>query len=76
LLKRTFTILFFLFFTTFCFTQTKPYKEYYETGQLKVEGNLVNGKKTGIWKYYHENGQLWYETPYKNGKRDGITIWY
>ncbi|MHC4278240.1 MAG: hypothetical protein ACYSTI_13120, partial [Planctomycetota bacterium] len=35
----------------------KVYKEYYESGQLKSEGNFKDGKQEGITKTYYESGQ-------------------
>ena len=46
-------------------------KLYYENGQLKEEGNYVNGKKEGLFKVYYENGQLEKEVDYVNGKLKG-----
>jgi uncharacterized protein len=34
------------------------WKEYYETGELKAEGNYKNNEKTGLWKWYYVNGKL------------------
>ena len=39
-------------------------------------GNVVNGKKDGIWKKYYKNGQIHKEITYKNGELDGRWIWY
>lgn len=33
-------------------------KEYYESGNLKVEANIVDGHPVGLGKIYYENGQL------------------
>ncbi len=33
-------------------------KYYYKNGQLHLEGNMINGQKSGKWNEYHENGQL------------------
>jgi len=47
------------------------FKNYHENGQLKEEGNFINGKKDGLWKFYYENGQLEKEVNYKDDKLDG-----
>ena len=46
------------------FGQDGPFQDYYENGQLKLEGNFKNGKNDGLWKHYHENGQLKYKCEY------------
>jgi len=48
-------------------------KEFYPSGKLRSEGNIVDGKKEGIHKEYYENGQLWIEDNYENGKLDGLS---
>ena len=44
------------------------FKNYHENGQLKEEGNFINGKKDGLWKFYHENGQLKLEGNFNDGE--------
>ena len=44
------------------------FKNFHENGQLKKEGNFINGKKEGLYKTYYENGQLEFEGNYKEGK--------
>ncbi len=34
------------------------YKEYYNNGKIKAEGEYMNGKKNGTWKVYKENGSI------------------
>lgn len=43
------------------------YKEYYENGNLRLEGNYKTGKRIGLWKWYHENGAFYTEFDYKDG---------
>ena len=47
-------------------------KEFYPSGKLRSEGNIVDGKKEGIHKEYYESGQLWIEENYKNDKKNGV----
>lgn len=35
-----------------------PFKEFYDTGNLKSEGNYLNGMKDGMYKSYYPNGFL------------------
>jgi uncharacterized protein len=34
------------------------YKEYFQNGKIKAEGEYLNDKKNGMWKVYNENGTL------------------
>ncbi len=51
-------------------------KDYYESGQLRWEGNFKDGKREGIAKSYYESGQLWKEANLKNGKQHGLVREY
>ena len=58
------------------FASAEVRKEYYPSGKLKSEVNVVNGKKEGLEiKYYDSNvsGQLASETNYKNGEWEGVS---
>lgn len=48
-----------------------PWAEYYESGEKKIEGHYVNGKKDSIEKWYYKNGALLQQFQYKNGERHG-----
>lgn len=51
------------------------YQEYYEGGQLKIEGNYNgNEQRHGRWVSYYDNGQKWSESSYKNGVKNGHSI--
>ncbi|MBA6152281.1 energy transducer TonB [Gelidibacter maritimus] len=45
------------------------FKEFFEDGQFKTEGQYKNKKKDGVWKSYHPNGQLSKVYTYVDGKR-------
>lgn len=47
-------------------------KEYYPSGKLKSEVNVIDGKREGIAKAYYKSGKLGQETNYKNDVREGI----
>jgi len=54
-----------------------PWKEFFETGQLKGEGVFENGKRIGNWKFYYKNGTIEEQGSYlKNEKADGNWVWY
>lgn len=50
--------------------------ERYPDGKKKLEGELVNGERHGVWKFYYDNGFLWSEGKYWYGKRKGYSIIY
>ncbi|MGQ1945635.1 toxin-antitoxin system YwqK family antitoxin [Geofilum sp. OHC36d9] len=50
------------------------YIEYYPSGEVQIEMNLVNGEKTGITTLYFKNGHKKEERSFKNNKMDGIWI--
>jgi antitoxin component YwqK of YwqJK toxin-antitoxin module len=61
----------------FSMARVGPFKEWYESGQLKTEGNYTdypndgkyhNSTKTGKWSYYNESGKLTKEEFYEENK--------
>ena len=49
----------------------------YINGNKKSTGNLIEGKKNGLWKYWFENGNPKSEENFLNGKPDGERLlWY
>ena len=44
-----------------------PYREFYENGSIKEEGEYVNGEKNGKWRYLHENGKVFTEKTFVEG---------
>ncbi|RCS27951.1 hypothetical protein DUT90_03715 [Polaribacter sp. WD7] len=65
---------FFLFFSCLLHAQKKYHKEYYQNGQIKQEGWLLNDKKTAYWKFYYQNGNLKKEGHFKENLE--IDYWY
>ena len=47
--------------------KTGVYKEFYENGNLKLQGQYQTDKRIGLWKWYHENGEFNTESDYKDG---------
>ena len=52
----------------------EDYKEYWENGKLRVEGNVSDDKKEGLWKWYHKNGR-YDEVTFKEGKLISEKCW-
>ncbi|WP_282031730.1 energy transducer TonB [Winogradskyella eximia] len=53
-----------------------PFKKYYDSGELHLEGEYQSKKPVGTWKSYHKNGQVLSIYSYKNGKRSKEFISY
>ena len=53
-----------------------PWKEFFDTGELKITGSYKNGLKEGIWEEYYENGQLKEKVIFINGVKDGLWLKY
>ena len=47
-------------------------KKFDNLGNLKFEGEYLNGEKNGKGKEYYYNGKLEFEVEYLVGKRNGI----
>lgn len=74
-MKYYFSVILFLFIAHFSSAQSPPdgpYKDYYNSGELKVEGHFKSGKPDGKWKNYHENGQVSTLYSYEKGKRNMV----
>jgi len=54
----------------------KDFTEFYDNGQLKIEGKLLNDQRHGLWTAYYENGIKWSETTFKMGVKSGQTTTY
>ena len=52
------------------------YKEYYRSGQLKVETDYTDGKKHGRGFEYFEDSAKKFTGFYKNGEIDSVCRWY
>ena len=50
--------------------------EYYETGQVKMEGAMKNGQRQGEWKAYLRDGRPWSIAVFKDGKYEGPSTVY
>ena len=51
-------------------------KEFYESGNIKLEYKELNGKPDGLVKLYYETGKLQGDINYSNGMQNGQTIFY
>lgn len=50
--------------------------EYYQSGQVKMEGGMKNGKMEGEWTSYFPDGRMQSVGSFKDGKRTGeATVW-
>ena len=51
-------------------------REWYSTGQLKLEGSFLNGKKNGVYKRWYPDGKIECEVNYINGERHSFESWH
>lgn len=52
-----------------------PWKEFYESGELKSEGNYKNGLREGEWVFYYRDGKEEQRGSYYKGEPDGEWKW-
>ena len=52
------------------------FHEYYSNGNLKFEGNYLNGQRNGKGKEYYKNGRVKFYGEYIDGRRHGSGIKY
>ncbi len=58
-------------------TLTFKKEVFYESGKQEYIGNIIEGKKEGIWNWWYENGNKKDQCKYKNGVEiDTIFHWY
>lgn len=74
-MKHKNIILLFLFTIVSCSNESIK-TEYYESGLIRSEVTIKNGKKNGKAIYYYENGTIEQERYYKNDKLSGPFISY
>lgn len=48
---------------------------FYPGGQVRLEGNYKNDKRSGTWKFYYPDGKLEQQGNYLNGLEDGLWTW-
>ena len=74
-MKHKYIILLFLFTIVSCSNESIRI-EYYESGQIRSEVTIKNGKKNGKAVYYYENGDKKQEGFFVNDKLSGVLISY
>ena len=52
-----------------------PWKEFYETGELRSEGSYKKGKREGEWVFYYRDGKEEQRGSYNKGNPDGDWKW-
>ncbi|MCF8465151.1 MAG: hypothetical protein K9G41_09935 [Flavobacteriales bacterium] len=52
-----------------------PWKEFYETGELRSEGKYKDGMREGDWLFYYRDGKEEQRGTYHKGKPDGDWKW-
>jgi uncharacterized protein len=49
---------------------------FYPGGQVRLEGNFKDDKRSGTWKFYYSDGKIEQTGNYVNGMEDGLWTWY
>lgn len=52
------------------------YKQFYPSGDLRMEGYNQDGKSAGEWKYFYESGETEAEGKFEDGLRNGLWVFY
>ncbi|HEY0030352.1 MAG TPA: hypothetical protein VGC65_06315 [Bacteroidia bacterium] len=57
--------------------QQGPWKEYHPNGEMKSQGEYLNGRRIGDWVFYHSNKKIEQKGKYdRKGKAQGPWKWY
>ena len=48
----------------------------FENEQIKFEGNILKGKKNGLWKSFYKNGSIKSITHYDLGREDSCWLYF
>ncbi|MBK6963574.1 MAG: toxin-antitoxin system YwqK family antitoxin [Bacteroidales bacterium] len=49
-------------------------KSYFESGQLNLEGEMLNDLREGEWTWYYQNGIVCSTASFKHNKKDGVQL--
>ena len=50
--------------------------QYYTSMALRCRGDIVDGKRDGLWQYFYDNGNLQTEATYVDGREEGdYRVW-
>jgi antitoxin component YwqK of YwqJK toxin-antitoxin module len=52
------------------------WKDLYNNGKIKDEGQYLENRRTGQWKFFNEEGKTEQIGSYKNGRPEGMWTWY
>lgn len=55
---------------------TGKYEKRYENGRLRIQGEMVDGKREGSWKYFYDNGMFWSKGYFQNDVQHGMSSVY
>jgi antitoxin component YwqK of YwqJK toxin-antitoxin module len=57
-------------------SNTRVKREYYPSGQLRLETNHNDGVRQGLHRVWHEDGPVEWKENYRNGKLHGVSQRY
>jgi len=52
------------------------WKNYFENGNIKEEGEYDNNRRTGNWTFFNIEGKIIQTGQYRNGRPEGLWKWY
>jgi antitoxin component YwqK of YwqJK toxin-antitoxin module len=52
------------------------WKDYYQDGKVKAEGQYTSNRRSGVWKFYNDSGNLEQTGSFNNGRPDGLWKWF
>jgi antitoxin component YwqK of YwqJK toxin-antitoxin module len=52
------------------------WKDFYQDGSVKAEGQYTDNRRTGAWKFYNPAGKVVQTGTFNAGRPDGIWRWY
>ncbi|MGM0665726.1 MAG: toxin-antitoxin system YwqK family antitoxin [Bacteroidota bacterium] len=52
------------------------WKNFYENGEVKEEGEYDYNRRTGAWTFYNRGGSIVQTGTYRNGRPEGLWKWY
>lgn len=73
------TVIFFMTCISLLFTlksNSQTFEEYWDNGNLKLTGEVIDGKRNGLWKSWYQDGTLQFEGKYKKNELVGECKYY
>lgn len=56
--------------------RTGRWKDFFEDGKIKAEGQYTDNRRTGLWRFFNSTGMVEQTGSFSNDRPDGIWKWY